>query len=51
MMAHLLCYLDPPSTHQLNKTTTKKKNVKIGPLWENFLDLRMLPAKQKQPKQ
>ena len=34
MMARLWWYLDPPSSHQL------KKSSKLDPLWQNILDLR-----------
>ena len=35
MMAHLLCYLDPPSPHQLKKQQ-QKKPVKVGPPLTKF---------------
>ena len=36
MMARLQWYLDPSSPHQL------KKMSKLDPLWQNFLDPRMI---------
>ena len=36
MVSCILWYLDPLSSHQLNKTLSK-----LDPLWQNFLDPRM----------
>ena len=38
MLARILWYLDPLSSQQLKK---QNKKLKVGPLWQNFLDPRM----------